>query len=340
MRFRINRRAILGLAGLAAVLALLLAGAFLLSVREGGVRPGGTPSQAPEKDGMLYYDGRWLAPREDLETVLVLGLDRSGTEGIGMTGEYAQSDFVLLLVMDKPAGRCTPILLNRDTMASIQDFDQYGRPSGRYEAQLALAYAHAQAYTGNDKTAAQTAADAVSRLLYGVKIDHYVTVTMDGLMALNDLVGGVEVEIVDDFSAVDPTLRQGERVTLLGEHALNYVRARWYVGGSSNLERMARQRTYLKALQEKLSGMAEDNGAFTTSALLALNEHMDSDCTAEQLSALADTLRSIQVEEFISPEGELTQGENYMEFRADEDALQRLVAETFYHVIEEESGGT
>lgn len=339
MKARIDRKAILAAAGLLMVLTLLLAGALLLFLWEEGSflpKESTAPTSAPEEDGeLIFYDGAWYAPRKDLETVLVMGLDRSEREGIGTTGDYAQSDLLLLLEIDRAAGVCRAIHLNRDTMAEIQDFDRYGRPDGTYTAQLTLAYAHAQAYTKNDTTACQTAVKAVSGLLYGVKIDHYVTLTMDGLMELNDLAGGVEVEIKDDFSAVDPTLVQGKTVTLWGEHALNYVRARWYVGDNTNLERMERQREYLLALQEKLSGLAEADGEFTLSALTRVNEHMGSDCTIQQLAQLAEDIRAFPMERISTPEGEAVQGAEFMEFHVDEEALQRLVIEDFYQLAEE-----
>lgn len=339
MKTRIDRRAILTAAGLLTVLTLFLAGALLLFLWEEGSflpRESGEPAPAPEEEGaLIFYEGTWYEPREDIETVLVLGLDRSEQEGISVTGSYAQSDLVLLLEIDRTSRSCRAIHLNRDTMAEIQDFDRDGQPNGTYTAQLALAYAHAQAYTKNDTTACKTAVKAVSGLLYGVEIDHYVTLTMDGLMELNDLAGGVEVEIKDDFSAVDPTLVQGERVTLLGEHALNYVRTRWYVGDSTNLERMERQREYLLALQEKLSGLAEEDDEFILSSLLKVNEHMDSDCTIQQLAQLAEDVRAFPLEELSALEGEAVMGEKYIEFHVDEKALQKLVVEDFYRPVEQ-----
>lgn len=333
---RVDRKVIRAAAVLLTVLTLLLAGALLRFLWGEGSFPGGAQawtSEPPETDEgeLLYYNDTWYAPRKDVETVLVLGLDRSEQEGVWTTGEYAQSDFVLLLEIDRTAERWKVLHINRDTMVEIQDFDQYGKPSGTYTAQLALAYAHAQAYTRNDTTAAHTAMDAVSGLLYGVEIDHYMTVTMDGVMLLNDLAGGVEVEIKDDFSAVDPTLVQGERVLLLGEHALNYVRSRWYVSDNSNLARMARQREYLEALQKKLSGLTEGDEGFAMSALLELSQHMTSDCTVERLAELAETLRTFEMEEYAALEGEAVINEqNYVEFRVDEATLQRLVIEDFY----------
>ncbi|MBD5133153.1 MAG: hypothetical protein HDT38_01585 [Clostridiales bacterium] len=341
MRFRVDRKVIRAAAGFLVVLALLLGGALLLYIlEEGGFRRGepAAASQPPEDDDdgeRIFYDGAWYAPRDDIETVLVLGLDRSDREGIAEAGDYAQSDLMMLLEIDRANGACRAIHLNRDTMTDIQDFDRHGQPNGTYMAQLTLAYAHAQAYTRNDTTACMASVKAVSGLLYGVKIHHYVTLTMDGLMELNDLVGGVEVEIRDDFSAVDPTLVQGERVTLLGEHALNYVRARWYVGDSTNLERMERQQEYMMALQEKLSVLAEGDEEFILSSLLEINEYMNSDCTVQQLAQLAKDIQTCPLERYSSLEGEAVRGEEFMEFYADEDALRRLVIEDFYEPVEE-----
>ena len=340
MRFRVDRKVIRAAAGFLAMLTLLLGGALLLYLlEEGGFRPreATVASQPPEEDegGRIFYNGAWYAPRDDVETILVLGLDRSEREDIAEVGDYAQSELMLLLEIDRAGRTCRVIHLNRDTMAEIQDFDQYGRPNGTYTAQLTLAYAHAQAYTKNDTTACKAAVKAVSGLLYGTEIDHYVTLTMDGLMELNDLVGGVEVTIRDDFSAVDPTLIQGETVTLLGEHALNFVRARWYVGDNTNLERMERQQEYLLALQEKLYTLAEKDEEFILSSLMKVNEYMDSDCTAQQLAQLAQDIQGYPMERYASPEGEAVQGEEFMEFYVDENALQRLVIEDFYMLVEE-----
>lgn len=339
MKIRLDRGVLKAAVVSLLVLALLLAGMRLLCLwEEGKALTEGSDSDwagSEEDEGaMLYYQGRWYVPRKHVETVLILGLDRSQTEGVSVTGDYAQSDFLLLLAIDQEAGRCQPILLNRDTMVDIQDFDPYGRLDGTQRAQLALAYAHAQAYTNNEKAACQAAVEAVSQLLYGVEIDHYVTLTMDGLMALNDLAGGVTVEIQDDFSMVDPTLVQGERVTLLGEQALRYVRTRWWVGDSSNLERMERQRQYLDGLQSQLVALADQDEEFILGALLKINDHMGSDCTVKQLAELAERIRTFQMADYIALEGEALMGERYVEFHVDEEALQKLVIEEFYELAE------
>ena len=174
----------------------------------------------------------------------------------------------------------------------------------------------------------------MSNLLYGIEIDHYISMTMDGVALLNDLVGGVTVEVMDDFSGIDDTLVQGETVTLLGEHALTYVRSRGGLEDSTNLHRMERQRQYLAGLQEQMKKASQEEG-FTLDALMQLNEYLVSDCTINQLSDLLENLNTYEVGEILTTQGEAKVGEEFMEFTVDEDALQQLVMDVFYEPVED-----
>mgnify|MGYP000585160404 FL=1 len=75
---------------------------------------------------------------------------------------------------------------------------------------------------------------------------------MDAVPILNDLLGGVEVTVLDDFSGIDDTLIKGETVTLHGDHALTYVRERYGLEDSSNSTRMVRQRQYMTEPEEMI----------------------------------------------------------------------------------------
>ena len=59
-----------------------------------------------------------------------------------------------------------------------------------------------------------------SFLLGGTEIDHYLAMTMSAIPQINDLVGGVPVTVLDDFSGIDDSLVKGEEITLMGEQAL------------------------------------------------------------------------------------------------------------------------
>ena len=340
MKFRVDVRVLKGTAAILAAVLVLLVGMLLLqrweNTQDAPVSSPG-PSSAVETDApvdgreITYYNGTAYAKREDLETVLLLGVDKFEGETPEGYVNNQQTDFLLLLVMDKENETCTPIQLNRDTMTQIQILGVTGEPAGTFTGQLALAHT----YGSGEEDSCENTVLAVSNLLYGMEIDHYVSLTMDGVALLNDLVGGVTVEVLDDFSGIDDSLVQGETVTLQGQQALTYVRSRGGLEDSSNLRRMERQRQYLSALQQQLKAAVQQEDGFTLDALLQLNEYMVSDCTVDQLSDLGDSLAAYQVSDILTTPGDAQEGEEYMEFTVDEAALQQLVMDVFYEPVEE-----
>ena len=340
MKFRVDVRVLKGTAAILAVVLVLLAGMLLLqrweNTQGAPVSSSGEASSVEADapvDGreITYYNGTAYAKREDLETVLLLGVDKFEGETPEGYLNNQQADFLLLLVMDKQNETCTPIQLNRDTMTQIQILGVTGEPAGTFTGQLALAHT----YGSGEEDSCENTVLAVENLLYGVEIDHYVSLTMDGVALLNDLVGGVTVEVLDDFSGIDDSLVQGETVTLKGQQALTYVRSRGGLEDSSNLHRMERQRQYLAALQQQLKAAVQQEDGFTLDALLQLNEYMVSDCTVNQLSGLGDSLAAYQVSDILTTPGDAQEGEEFMEFTVDEAALQQLVMDVFYEPVEE-----
>ena len=339
MKFRVDVRVLKGTAAILAVVLVLLAGMLLLqrweNTQDAPVSSSGEASSveagAPV-DGreITYYNGTAYARREDLETVLLLGVDKFEGETPEGYVNNQQADFLLLLVLDEENETCTPIQLNRDTMTQIQVLGVTGEPAGTMTGQLALAHT----YGSGEEDSCENTVLAVSNLLYGMEIDHYVSLTMDGVFLLNDLVGGVTVEVLDDFSGIHDSLVQGEIVTLQGQQALTYVRSRGGLEDSSNLHRMERQRQYLSALQQQLKAAVQQEDGFTLDVLLQLNEYMVSDCTVDQLSDLGDSLATYQVSDILTTPGDAQEGEKFMEFTVDEDALQQLVMDVFYEPVE------
>ena len=340
MKIRLDVRI---LKGVAAALALVLAVmVVLLVVQQVDRQPGAPEASEPTSSGasavvgppdreITYFDGNAYAQKEGLETVLLMGVDKFAGETPEGYLNNQQADFLLLLVMDEENETCTPLQLNRDTMTQIQILGVTEEPAGSFTGQLALAHT----YGSGDEDSCENTVLAVSNLLYGMEIDHYVSLTMDGVALLNDLVGGVPVEVLDDFSGIDDSLVQGETVTLRGRQALTYVRSRGGLEDSTNLHRMERQRQYLASLQQQLKRAAQADSQFSLDALLQLNEYLVSDCTIDQLSGLGEDLAAYNVGDILTTPGEAKVGEEYMEFTVDEDALQQLVMDIFYEPVEE-----
>lgn len=317
---------------IAAVAAILAATAAVLLLLHGWetrrqANDAADDPYAGQEESLTYYNGAWYA-RKELETVLVMGVDKyadDAAEEDGYTNQE-QADFLLLLVLDRNAGVCTALPLNRDTMTEITALGLAGERTGTFTGQLALAHT----YGSSGLDSARNEGRAVSALLYGTEIDHVMAFTMDAVPVLTDAVGGVPVLVEDDFSAMTDQLPMGQEVTLRGELALTFVRGRGSMGGEkTNLNRMARQNAYLQGLYRRLQDTAQDEG-FLTQLLLELSPYLDTDCTAAQLNDLYQTVVQDRLAVLDAPAGEAVVGDEFMEFHVDEDALQQTVIELFY----------
>lgn len=322
-----KKRPIGRIAAVAAILAAAAAVLLLLYGWETRRQNTETPDPyAGQEESLTYYNGAWYARRE-LETVLVMGVDKYAADT--ETDSYVnqeQADFLLLLVLDRNAGVCTALPLNRDTMTEITALGLAGERTGSFTGQLALAHT----YGSGGLDSAHNEGRAVSTLLYGTEIDHVMAFTMDAVPVLTDAVGGVPVVVEDDFSAITDQLPMGQEVTLRGDLALTFVRGRGSMGGEkTNLNRMARQNAYLQGLYRQLQGAAQDEG-FLTQLLLELSPYLDTDCTAAQLNDLYQTVVQDRLEVLDAPAGEAVEGSEFMEFYVDEDALRQTVIDLFY----------
>lgn len=285
------------------------------------------PTQTVLEEGVVEFNGNLYRRRENLQTFLIMGLDKyeRSENSIGYTNKL-QSDFLMLLVIDEAAGQCDVLQLNRDTMTDIRRLGIGGDGAGTFIGQLALAHT----YGSGGSDSCLNAVKAVSTLLGGADIDHYLSVTMEAVGKVNDAVGGVTLTVMDDFSDVDPAMQAGRELTLKGEQALIYVRARSGLDDSSNLHRMERQQQYMDAFYTKFLEYSKRDENILAEILLEINDDLVSDCTISQLSSLGDLLESCTMNPIRTIKGEASVGEEYMEYYVDEDSLQETIFALFY----------
>ena len=265
-------------------------------------------------------------PREDLQTILFMGLDKyeAPENEMGYLNDQ-QCDFLMLLILDENSRTIDVLHLIRDTMTEIRRLGIGGGVAGKFTGQLALG--HTFGSGGSDSCLNVT--KAVSKFLKGVKIDHYIAMTMTGVGKLNDMVGGVDVTIPVDMTSIDPAFQKGQTVHLEGEQALAFVRARASLEDSSNLSRMERQRLYLEQFYPSLLDHIRREEDFTSQSLLALSNDFRSDLTVNRLSEMAGEFADYQLQPFTTIDGEAVKGEEFMEFYADEDALNQVLIALF-----------
>ena len=328
-----RKRVLLGILAVLLTAILLFLGFrmfLMLDQYYGKVDTSGDDAYAYQNGGRPEYlvDGKWYVQKKNVETYLLIGIDKYESAIMSDNGyrNNEQSDALFLLAVDRDNKTYSIIHINRDTMANIRMLDVKGNPYNSFEGQLALSHT----YGSGREDSCENTVWSVSDYLYGLQIDHYASISMDAVAVLNDSIGGVTLTVSDDMTVIDETLKEGATVTLKGEQALIYIRSRQGLADSSNLARMGRQRQYVTAFLEQAKSVASENDGLISDMLLSISDYLVSDMTADELLSLADVLQSCSVSEIAAIEGEARMGEKYMEFYADEAALQKLVLEMFY----------
>lgn len=269
-----------------------------------------------EQDGTMYHYREM-----EITNYLLIGVDNEeGTNG-------GQADFLVLLSVDRRNRTITPIMVDRDTMAAVTTYGVFGNMSGEKQMQICLA----QAFHGKDATGSANTVSTLSRLLYGVPIEHYVAVDIEGITLLNDAIGGVEVVMEDDFSALDPEMVQGASIQLEGKQAELFVRSRMNVADGTNASRMKRQRLYLEGLLSKLFVSSDGQDDLFKKGLEKLNGHYETDMTDSALLSTLQEYDDYEWQAFMVLPGEYRVGaDGFTELWLDESQTQQMLTALWF----------
>ncbi len=310
-----------------AIVFLITAAFLLIEVWE---RIQGRFPASSTGDGIITYKGQDYIYKDDLETFLVLGLDKYESADSAESHESGvQADFLMLFVFNNETKESVAIQINRDTMTKVNKLSVGGTSVVEsYTQQIALAYNYAN--SDNDKIKCRNTKDAVEYLLKGIKVDHYLSLTMDSVPASCDLVGGVEVTVLDDFTGIDDTLIKGEKVTLTGEQALRYVRTRYGLEDSTNSTRMARQQQYINALYDKINASIEADDGFLVKLVDTMDDYVVYDSSDQKMLKFAEKFDDYDFLGIREIEGESKLGEEFIEFHPDEESVWEIVIDLFY----------
>ena len=321
-----------GIAVLLTVCLLLLAFRIftVLDAYRGRVDTSGDDAYAYANDGRPEYlvNGQWYVQRGNVETYLLIGIDKYET-AIKDADSYRnnqQSDALFLLAVDRKNASYSVIHINRDTMANIRMLDLNGNPYDTFVGQLALSHT----YGSGREDSCENAVWSVSDYLYGLQIDHFLSVSMDAVGILSDQIGGVTLTVLDDMTMIDAALEKGSTVILQGAQALAYVRSRGGLTDSTNLSRMERQRQYIEAFLEQARTAVSADESLAADILLTISDYLVTDLGSQELLSLTEVLNNYDFTGIRTIEGEARKGEQYMEFYTDEAMLKQMILDVFY----------
>ncbi|MDO4749165.1 MAG: LCP family protein [Eubacteriales bacterium] len=278
------------------------------------------PSKTVTVDGVDYY------PRQDVTVLMLMGIDERGevkaSDSYNNTGE---ADMVALALFDEVDETYSVLVLNRDTMMDLHVLGIGGKPAGTIYGQLALAHTYGTGLEDSCELTVRTVSDFLS----GVNVDYYISMNMDAIAILNDAVGGVTVNVQDDFSMVDSSIPMGE-FTLKGEQALTYVQTRKDVGSQMNISRMERHKEYMQNFVTAFNTKVKEDDSFVLDVYSDVEPYIVTDCSIKSLSSMFSRYADYELKDIITPEGENVLTGDYMEFYVDEEALDKLILDWFY----------
>ncbi len=282
--------------------------------------------------GLIEYEGIGYRPKRRLTSVLLIGTDNtSETEVDNSFRKGGQADFLLLVVIDENNDTVTPIQINRDTITEISALTEFGQDMGSWNAQICLSHS----FGNSEEMSCELTVDAVSHYLKDIPIDWYISMNLGGIAVLNNVFGGIEVTLDDDFSAYDSTMTSGATIKLRGKQAEYYTRMRYHVGDQTNASRLARQRNYIKRVMDVFVEKITENHAFVETVYRELETYLVTNMTYGRIVNLSNEAMYYRINDIVEIDGEYSIGEaGYIEFYPDDKSVWEAVLNIFYNEVD------
>lgn len=280
----------------------------------------------------VTYQGKEYTYNEHLSNFLFLGIDtREKVETQVGRADAGQADAIFLVSWDRVEHSLTGITIPRDTIAEIEIFDQEGNSAGKSQDHINLAYA----YGDGDRESCELMEEAVSRLFYGIPIQGYCSINMDGIPVLTEAVGGVTVTVPDNsLEEIHPQWSQGSQIQLTPDNVEDFVRYRDTGESQSAIVRMERQQEFLNAYAAKARQVYGENPSLIADLYTALEDYMVTDISNGQFAQIMGGLAEQENIRTWTLPGEGTQGEGFDEYHVDDSQLYEKILETFYKEVE------
>ncbi len=226
--------------------------------------------QATVQEGGQYivYNGVTYKYNENVTTLLFMGTDKRDLNDQNEQGTGGQADVIVMMALDLKNRKLTMVNVPRDTMTDVAIYSASGYYTGMKKQQICLSYA----YGDGKKTSCNNTMASVRRIFYNIPVSTYYSLDLDGIAAMNDAVGGVDVvspETINKF-------KEGQQYHLQGGDAESFVRDRVHDRADANMLRMQRQQVYARSFMNTVMSGVRKNPSV---AVDLFNESAPYSCT-------------------------------------------------------------
>jgi LCP family protein required for cell wall assembly len=171
----------------------------------------------------------------------------------------------------------------RNSMVELEIFNEEQQPIKTIYNQICLQYP----YAGGGALGLEKMKESVSELFYDLPIHGAVAINFDAIGQIVDMIGGVEVTIPDDMTALNSSYKQGSTITLTKKNALQYLRYRDTSTLGSPTTRLTRQKDFIQSAIKVAIKKLKENPSLVSDIYKAISPYMNTDITLDKAVYLA-----------------------------------------------------
>ena len=244
--------------GLLAFILLLTAVAVILIIRGQFdlftndyhvIAPNGV--NVSENGQTIVYNGHTYKLNDQVTNMLFIGVDKTNINEMPESGLQGQADVLIMAAYDTKHRKLSLINIPRDLMTDVPIYTANGVYASTKRQQICLAYA----YGDSNESSCGNTVDTVTRLFYNMPIKTYFALDIDGIAALNDSIGGVDVVSPENIAE----FKKDCSYHLMGKQAESFVRSRSHTSADANLKRNERQKTYVTSYMNDMFSAMKKN---------------------------------------------------------------------------------
>lgn len=279
----------------------------------------------------VQYNGKKYRYNDEILTFLFMGIDHKEevhTAENDILG--GQNDANFLVVLNPHDKSIKVIGINRNTMTDIDVFSPEGIFQRTIKAQICLAHG----FGDGRQISCKRAVTAVSNLFYGLPIHGYYAMNLSAFAKLNDLVGGVDLEVFEDIINTD--MKKGQQIHLTGHMAEAYIHNRDVDSFGSADRRLQRQKQYLLEFVKKTLSATKSDLSIPVKLYNEMSPYVVTDVELDEMTYLVsqaigytfseDNLRMIKGDTILAPDG-------FEQHYIDETYLYELILDVFYEEV-------
>ena len=243
--------------------------------------------------------------------------------------EYA-ADTIIVFVLDNKAKTITPIHINSEMMC---EYDLLGVGGKIVDSAYGEAYL-AHTYGNGEFDSLVNVKNTISDILTGISFEYYFSSSMNAVPIVNDALNYIDVYVEEDFSDIDPSIKQNEVNTLKGEQSLAFIRSRIRSGDASNISRMKRQEIYFNSLFKKAKILSEKDDDIIADTINSINKYLVLNVDIYTLVDLTNTFIEYDLKDSVLIKGDVQEKEDgTIIYVPNEKDIVKICIEYFYDEI-------